>query len=334
MKLQNIGNVVMRKANKVGFWAKRNSPELLMIAGVASAAGAIIFAIKSTLKLEDTIKLSNEEIAKIKADMDNPNKLANGEYSISYGRRDLAKAYTKVGFKIIKLYSPSIVLFAVSASSMLSSHKILKGRNFALAAAYTTLENSFTGYRERVKAKLGDKAEKELYRNIYKEEVEVVEYDENGNEKIVKKKVDVPHMDNDSGYSYLFDETNHQYSAHKDVAFHFIATQELYMNQKLKAQGYLFLSDVYEALDIEPSQLGPNKVQAAKVVGWIYDLNDNSRDNYVSFGISDENGVMTDDAMEFKRGNVPGLWLEFNPDGDILTGKNNNKTFMQFAKTF
>jgi len=43
-------------------------------------------------------------------------------------------------------------------------------------------------------------------------------------------------------------------------------------------------------------------------------------------------GNLTEDAMLMLRQGERNVWLEFNPDGDILTGSNDRKTFMQFAK--
>ena len=54
--------------------------------------------------------------------------------------------------------------------------------------------------------------------------------------------------------------------------------QQAYANKKLQAQGYLFLNDVLEMLGIQ-------KTKAGQIVGWIYNEEAPIGDNYVDFGI-------------------------------------------------
>ena len=42
--------------NKIGFWGKKHTPELLIASGIISAAAAIATAIYSTTKLNDQLK--------------------------------------------------------------------------------------------------------------------------------------------------------------------------------------------------------------------------------------------------------------------------------------
>src|SRR5690606_1413092 len=107
-------------------------------------------------------------------------KLASGEYSLPVLKRELFGAYSKAVWEYTKLYAPTALTFSLSVFSMLTSHKIMRGRNLALASAYTALENVYSGYRERVKAKIGEKAEQEIFRNIYSEDVK--ETNEKGKE--------------------------------------------------------------------------------------------------------------------------------------------------------
>ena len=50
------------------------------------------------------------------------------------------------------------------------------------------------------------------------------------------------------------------------------------------------LHEVYEDVGIDISSLGDNKAQASRVLGWIYDPEDTSRDSYISFGLFDRFG--------------------------------------------
>jgi len=208
MLLKNVGTAVATTANKVGFWTRRKSPELLVIASIFAAGASIVLAIKATTKVENILEPANKRIKDIHEKMADDNKLANGEYSISAGKKELFSVYSKTGWSLTKLYGPSAFAFSLSIAALLGSHKIMKGRNIALAAAYTTLENGYKNYRGRVRAKIGEQAEKEIFRNIYNEETLVTEVDKNGNEKEVMKKIKTAHMDPNTDYVYLFDSSN------------------------------------------------------------------------------------------------------------------------------
>lgn len=305
---------------------------MLLIAGIAATAGAILLSIKATLKLEDTLGKANQEIKQVKNKMKDENKLASGEYTLQSCKRELTKVYAKNVCNVLRLYIPTTMAFGVSISCLFGAHKIMKGRNIALAAAYTAMDNGWKNYRERVINKVGKETEREIFKNIYEEEREVTVIDKEGNEKTVTKKIKVPHMDKDNIYSYLFDSSNPDWSNSGRLNIDYLLGKEKYLNQRFIAQGYLFLHDIYAALGIEPGMIDERKLQASRVIGWIYDPVEDTGDNYISFGLSDKEGNLTKEAMDMLRYGERDVWLEFNPDGDILTGKNNGKTFMKYAK--
>ena len=329
--LKYLTDAVTHTAHKVGFWTRRKSPELLIASSILAAMASILLASKATLRAESIVGVSNKKIAKVKEKMNDDNLLANNKYSIEQGRKDLVKLYSKLSWELTKLYGPAAITFLMSVASILSSHKVMKGRNLALAAAYTTLENGYRNYRSRVKDKIGEIAENEIYKNIYPDKKKVLVSDGKGGFKEVEEEVKNPHLEPNSDYTYLFDESNPDWTKSGRMNIDFLLVREKFLNMKLKAQGYLFLYDVYDSLGIDAGQLGEKKLQASRVVGWIYDLNDPTRDNYVSFGLADELGNLTEEAMEMVRAGERSVWLEFNPDGDILTGTGNNKTFMEYA---
>lgn len=86
----------------------------------------------------------------------------------------------------------------------------------------------------------------------------------------------------------------------------FLRAQQQFANDKLVADGFLFLNDVYDMLGIDKTPTG-------QLVGWKYDeLNNDVGDNYVDFGIMETNRETEDGGYE------PVILLDFNVDGDIL----------------
>lgn len=325
---------VAKMSHNVGFWAKKNSPELLIAGSILAAAGSVFLAVKATLKVEPVIKKANNDITTIKVKMKDNDKLASGEYTLPALKKELTLAYSKTALELTKLYIPSAISFGLFLAGVLSSHKIMKSRNFALASAYSIMETSYKNYRERVKSKVGEKVEDEIYRNLKTEQVTVTEIDEDGNEVEVTRTIQTPQYDENELYSYCFDESNSNWEKNTMLNLELLLGRQKYLNQKLVSQGYLFLHDVYDYLGVYPGQIDNRKLQASKILGWIYDTTDpdHKGDNWVSFGISDAMGNLTPEVMDLVRAGQRNFWLEFNPDGDILTGTGDKKTFMHYAK--
>lgn len=324
----NVGSFL----NKVGFWSKRKSPEILVAGAIVAAAGSIVLAVRATPKAEVVVKQANNEIKRIKTDMNDGNLISNKEYSVSLGKKDLTRVYGRTGLELGKLYLPAAIGFGLTVSGILGSHKIMRGRNVALAAAYTTLDNGYKSYRGRVAAKVGEKVENDIFRNMHGEKKEVTTLDKDGNEVTKMKTVKGPHVAVDSDFTVLYDQNAKEWIKDTNMVLNLLAMKEKYLNQKLQYAGSLFLHEVYDEIGIDIHSLGEKKSQASRVLGWIYDPTDTTRDSYISLGLFDTMGNRNQYAMDALRSNHQELFLEFNVDGDILTGNNGNKTFTKFRK--
>lgn len=331
-KLVKVGESLATNATKIKFWSRRNSPELLVATSILAGAGSIILAVKATLKVEPVLEKANNEISTVKLLLNDDNAIANGEYSKEDGRKALTKVYGKTAFELVKLYGPSAACFAVSVGTVLGSHNIMRGRMAGLAAAYTTIDNAFTSYRGRVQEKIGEKSENDIYQNVYKEPRKVTVEDDEGNIKDVTRKVKVPHTDDDSDFSYIFDADNPEWERNGKLNLDYLLLRERFLNDRFRRQGHMFLWDVYKEIGVNPATMTPGKLQASKVLGWIYDPEDDTRDNYISFGLADEKGNLTPEANEIALGrNGYDVFIEFNVDGDILTGADGKKAFMKYT---
>lgn len=305
MKKITIPSNLTRTFNKFGFKLKKHSPEILVVAGVIGTVASAVMACKATTKVSGIIDNAKEEIEKVHIVM------ADESYADKYteedSKKDLTIIYAQTGLKIAKLYAPSVILAILSLGSVVASNNILRKRNVALAAAYATIDNSFKDYRKRVVERFGEEIDKQLKYNIKAEEIEETVIDENGEEKKIKTTVDTIDPDTVSDYARFFDAASPYWEKDSEYNLMFLKSQQKYANDLLKAQGYLFLNDVYKALGIDQTKAG-------QVVGWIYDPENPNGDNYVDFGIYDYDD---DRKRAFVNGYEKNILLDFNVDGNI-----------------
>lgn len=309
MNKTELMNMLTRKIHKVGFELKKHSPEILVTAGVVGTVATTVMACKATTKAGDILDEFN-------SNMDDINKvveMGKEEYTEDVMKKDIAIVYIQTGVKFAKLYAPSVVLGALSITSILAGHNILRKRNVALAAAYATIDKSFKEYRGRVVERFGKELDHELRYNIKAKEFEEVQTDDKGKEKVVKNTVQVSELNEISDYAKFFDEGCNGWTKDPEANLLFLKKQQTYANNRLKANGYLFLNEVYEMLGIP-------RTKAGQVVGWIYDEKNPVGDNYVDFGIYDtnKNTKWANANKDFVNGYERSILLDFNVDGDIL----------------
>lgn len=318
MGTQSFVQTAKMMFGRTKFWAKQNSPSILTFAGIALSAVSIGLAVYETTKLEKVVTPQKKKIVKLKEEMKNPPEVLEGETPINY-KGELRKVYAKTTFEVCKLYAPAFISFVLSATCVFGSHKIMKGRNLALAAAYATLDNGYRLYRSRVAERFGEEVENELYRGV--KGLKAKESKEN--EKDDEKSYSVHNSDREEGdWCIWFDESNPNWEKNGVLNLEWLEMQERFANQKLKSQGYLFLYDVYKQLGIDDNMIGNRKLQGSRVVGWLYDPKDPTRDSYISFGIRDrKTGEYSEEALAMRKFGERNILVDFNVDGDILTGR-------------
>lgn len=120
-------------------------------------------------------------------------------------------------------------------------------------------------------------------------------------------KVEIPSVDV-SQYARFFDEGCPNWSKDPEWNLMFLKQQELYANEMLKRNGFLFLNEVYD-------MLGFPRTKTGQIVGWIYDEENPIGDNRVDFGIY----KTLPGNRNFVNGIERNILLDFNVDGDIFT---------------
>lgn len=306
MKTFEIVNSMTRTFNKVGFQLKKHSPEILAAAGAVGVVASGVMACKATTKLSGILEDSKNSLDAVHGYVD-----AEGyseKYTEEDSKKDLAIIYTQTGVKLIKLYAPAVIIGTLSITAMLASNNILRKRNIALAAAYTTIDKGFKEYRGRVIERFGKELDHELKYNVKAEEVTKTVTNEDGTESEVKSTVEIADPNEYSTYARFFDDGCPGW--HKDPEYNltYLRKQQDYANELLKAKGHLYLNEVYDILGLPRSKAG-------QIVGWVYDEKQPVGDNFVDFGIYDMNKRSNRD---FVNGYERTILLDFNVDGNIL----------------
>lgn len=289
--------------NKGKLSVKQHSPEILIVTGVVGVVTSAVMACKATRKIDPVLEAHKQNAEAVHK------KYANATEEKAK-KRELTRVYVKTAMGFAKLYGPSVTLGALSITGILASNNILRKRNVALAAAYATVDASFKQYRGRVIERFGEQVDKELRIGAHQEKIEMIETDENGKEKKVKKEVTVVDNPMPSDYARYFAYGEARAAEpNEDYNLFFLKAQQELANHMLRANGFLFLNEVYEMLGIDKSIAG-------QAVGWVYDKNtDEHGDNYVDFGIQEVYRKRSDKPNDFEKV----FLLDFNVDGGILT---------------
>lgn len=288
--------------NKGAIAVKEHAPEILVYTGIGGTVVSGVMACKATRNLDEVLNQhkANAEVVHKKYEVV---KDERGK------KRDLTRVYARTGLGLARLYGPSVTVGMLSIISILTGNNILRKRNIALAAAYATIDTSFKQYRDRVIDRFGEEVDRELRTGGRQEKIEVIETDENGKEKKVKKNATVVDNLMPSDYARYFG-LGYADGAEPNAGYNlfFLRSQQELANHMLKAYGRLFLNDVYDMLGYERSVAG-------QAVGWVYDKNSEDHgDNYIDFGIQEVYLKKGEDPDEYEKV----FLLDFNVDGNIL----------------
>lgn len=293
--IANIKPIATRTLGRSLLLGKKYSPEILTAVGIAGVVVAGVMAARATLKLEPILEVKRDRVASSKE----RTELAEGSdayLSESEHNKNVAHTYIRTSFDVIKLYGPSITLGALSITSIICAHGIMRKRNVALFAAYKTIESAYSEYRSRIQEEIGEDRERDIY---YGATIEKRKNEETGEEEDVTV-LGLGH----SPYAKFFDQLSPQWEKNADYNLSFLRTQEMIFNEQLHAHGHVFLNDVYKALGIPITADGQQ-------VGWVR----GNKDSFIDFGIYD---LSNEQKRMFVNGHERSILLDFNVDGPIL----------------
>jgi hypothetical protein len=276
---------------------QKHSPRVMFAGGVVAGGASIVVACRATLKVSDV--LANAEELKFKAESlheSDPETYDDKTYA-----KDLTVIKVKTILTLTKLYAPAAGLAMVSMALLTGSHVTLNKRNASLTAAYASVDQAFSQYRERVRDQLGDEVDRDM-RYGTRVVSETVEGDD-GKKKVVKH-TRVGEGD-PSQYARFFDELCPDFKKNPEYNMIFLKAQQNYCNDMLQARGHLFLNEVYDMLGIE-------RTGAGAVVGWVHGK---GGDDFVDFGIFDDKN--NERVRDFVNGRENAILLDFNVDGVV-----------------
>lgn len=290
-------NKFMGMAKKISFKTRKHSPEICVTLGTTCAIVSGFMLGRASLKVSGVLEESKKQLDQIHEVKNNPE--LKEKYTDKDARKDTTIVYAQTVVKCLKLFGPGIGLGALSIGLIMKGNGILKKRNAALAAAYAAVDKGFKEYRQRVVERFGDEVDKQLRFNLEPTEVKEKIVDEDGKTKTVKKTVGLV-KDIDALRPYSPYARSYKIENDREYTMMFLRAQQNCWNDKLRADGFVFLNDVYESL-------GLPRTKAGQVVGWVYDPNNKSIDNYIDFGIYLARG---EDEKAY-------IMLDFNVDGNI-----------------
>lgn len=304
--LSKVSTSAAKFAGKAEFTIKKNSPEILLGAGIVGFVGTVVLACRATCRADEVLefhrkKIKDIEDAKEIADADPEGEMS---YDIEIYRQDKAIRYLKTTGNLAKLYAPTVAVGALSLACILTSRNIMQKRYLGVVAAYNGLSAAFEEYRKRVRDEYGEGLDKHFRYGTTYEELPV--YDENGKktkekEQVEKTETEMVMQTDDS--CRFFDSSNPNWDKNPAFSMMWLRGQQNILNDILHTRGHVFLNEVYDALGF------PHTPQGA-VLGWI----DGEGDNCIDFGLYDQN---KENVRRFVNGVDNVIMLEFNHDGVI-----------------
>lgn len=308
------------KNNISAMWNAHGGTVLLAGGLAGMTAGAVLACVKSVKEVPATLAEESEALAEAKETQDG---------------RKIARQAIVSAVKIARHYIIPATIFSIGGVSVVMAKQHEHKKLIAVAGAYNSLLAAYEQYRKRVIEAEGEEQDRKYIHG--ETDIEIVEEKEGKNgkkrktTKIVKA---IGSGDSESLYHRHFCRaTSSQWIDDPMYNFQYLKVAEQNFNNKLQAQGYVLLSDVYDTLGFELE--GHSN---AAMVGWI--LGDG--DNYIDFGIyspnhslsmRSENNTSMAVASGMQKPEISkpvddinwadaeyegSFWLDFNCDGIII----------------
>ena len=298
---------------KLAFAAKKDAPVILLAVGGAMIVGGTVYACVKTVGVDeevsehmDTINLNKEAI-----------KDPGNKDDIPEIKSVIREEWVKTGFDLGKCYAIPAIMITGGLVCVIAARNIEHTRFVMAMASVESITAAFEAYRLRVIEDQGLSADKRYMEGTYDAQVDF--YGEQPQDKRKKPKKETENVIGGkkpgSPYAVIFSpETTDCWSNDRSENKYFLDTTNVYLNQKLNEEGYLFLNEVYKALGMGYEPIG-------QFAGWLVPTNEEDamlRDGEVHIIVTE---MYLEEEIERSRREhtnpCPTLRLDFNVDGII-----------------
>lgn len=279
-----VKNTVVPVMTKVVRKVKRNSPDILMGAGVISIVAGTISACKATLKVDSIVKETNEKYAEIETSVGKTCK-DGSVYSSETRDNDRELLKTQTRFKVVKAYIIPFLLVVGGIALTITGHNILKDRYTTLVAGYNNVMAAYNILKAKTNC----------------ETIEPTDSNEDSIQDVSEK---VEYED----VRFLFDELSPAFVKNN-------VTNASYLKGILRTVNYRFsntnepilLNDVLDMLRIPRTKMGAQ-------IGWAKE----NGDEYISFGPYCDKFIEECSNHELDNIGPNGIELVFNVGGVVI----------------
>lgn len=241
--------------------AANHWPAIVTIVSVGGIAYGVYKMCKASTKLNEAME-PHRKIEKSIVDSHNKGVIDDAEFKKKIGMAKIEQAKD-----VAKLYAPGFLLVASSTLGFLFSNRELGKRVVNAQNMALQYHDSYQKLKQNVQNAIGKKATQAVEHQI-NSGIRTVEDEATG--KKIEKDFRYMTVDGDmisaSIYSVFFNNTCNGFDEDsRKNNYEYLKSLEHDMNNRLRRKGYLWLSDVYNALGIVPD----NYNEAIKNSGWI-----------------------------------------------------------------
>lgn len=266
--------------------AANHWPAIVTIVSVGGIAYGVYKMCKASTKLNEAME-PHRKMEESIVDSHNKGVIDDAEFKKKIGMAKIEQAKD-----VAKLYAPGFLLVASSTLGFLFSNRELGKRVVNAQNMALQYHDSYQKLKQNVQNAIGKKATQVVEHQI-NSGIKTVEDEVTG--KKIEKDFRYMTVDGDmisaSIYSVFFNNTCNGFDEDsRKNNYEYLKSLEHDMNNRLRRKGYLWLSDVYNALGIVPD----NYNEAIKNSGWI---DPNGKFGYL---IKDTNGICKyEDKIDF-----------------------------------